>query len=212
MVLEKCIYQAAKTRALYESTNEPAGQPANNPPNSDGLWISIERILSWLLGSVDDLDGHFANSSVLTRTNTWNDCPKRLLTVAPSSSAWRELATLCAISVTRYSPHYLPSGLATWNCSILELCVSAKSPIGTSWAQMLAMLFQYRLFASLDACRVYRAASILSPLNPRCLVQTARSDPTSWSHWVQLAACPVTFSSSIRSTASWHSVRQMGQC
>ena len=30
-------YQTTKTRSLYKSTDEPAGQPADNPPNSDGL-------------------------------------------------------------------------------------------------------------------------------------------------------------------------------
>jgi len=30
-------YLAAKTRTLYKSTDEPAGRPAHNPPNSDGL-------------------------------------------------------------------------------------------------------------------------------------------------------------------------------
>jgi len=30
-------YQTAKTRALYESSDEPARQPANNLPYSDGL-------------------------------------------------------------------------------------------------------------------------------------------------------------------------------
>jgi len=31
-------YYTAKTRALYESTDGPTGQHADNPPNSDGLW------------------------------------------------------------------------------------------------------------------------------------------------------------------------------
>jgi len=30
-------YPTAKTRTLYKSTDGPAGRPADNPPNSDGL-------------------------------------------------------------------------------------------------------------------------------------------------------------------------------
>ena len=38
VILITYYYYTAKTRALYESTNGPAAQPADNPPNSDGLW------------------------------------------------------------------------------------------------------------------------------------------------------------------------------
>jgi len=30
-------YPTAKTRTLYKSTDQPAGRPTDNPPNSDGL-------------------------------------------------------------------------------------------------------------------------------------------------------------------------------
>jgi hypothetical protein len=36
-VLIKYYYQTAKAKALYESTDGPAGQPADKPPNSYGL-------------------------------------------------------------------------------------------------------------------------------------------------------------------------------
>jgi len=37
VILIKYKYRTAKPRALYESTGGPAGQPADNLPNSDGL-------------------------------------------------------------------------------------------------------------------------------------------------------------------------------
>jgi len=37
LILIKYNYQSAKARALYKSTDGPAGQPADNPANSDGL-------------------------------------------------------------------------------------------------------------------------------------------------------------------------------
>ena len=37
-ILIRYYYYKARTRALYESTDGPAGQPADNPPNSDRLW------------------------------------------------------------------------------------------------------------------------------------------------------------------------------
>jgi len=36
-ILIRYYYCTAKTRALYESTDGPAGQPADYPPNSNGL-------------------------------------------------------------------------------------------------------------------------------------------------------------------------------
>jgi len=36
-ILIRYYYYTAKTKALYESADGPAGQPADNPPNSDGL-------------------------------------------------------------------------------------------------------------------------------------------------------------------------------
>ena len=37
MILIRYYYETAKTRALYESTDGPAGQPVDNPPNPDRL-------------------------------------------------------------------------------------------------------------------------------------------------------------------------------
>jgi len=37
MILVSYCYQDTKATALYESTDGPAGQPADNPPNSYGL-------------------------------------------------------------------------------------------------------------------------------------------------------------------------------
>ena len=36
-ILIRYYYQTAKTQALYESIDGPAGRPAHNPPNSEGL-------------------------------------------------------------------------------------------------------------------------------------------------------------------------------
>jgi hypothetical protein len=37
LILIMFNYPTAKTRTLYKSTDGPAGQPADNPPNPDGL-------------------------------------------------------------------------------------------------------------------------------------------------------------------------------
>ena len=37
LILIIYTYPTAKTRTLYKSTDGPAGRPADNPPNSDGL-------------------------------------------------------------------------------------------------------------------------------------------------------------------------------
>ena len=37
LILIRHYHQTAKTRVLYEFTEGPAGQPAHNLPNSDGL-------------------------------------------------------------------------------------------------------------------------------------------------------------------------------
>jgi len=36
-ILIRYYYETAKAKALYESIDGPAGLPANNPPNSDGV-------------------------------------------------------------------------------------------------------------------------------------------------------------------------------
>ena len=48
LILVMYNYLTAKTRTLYKSTDGPAGQPADNPPNSDG-WGVLHRTLPELL-------------------------------------------------------------------------------------------------------------------------------------------------------------------
>jgi len=40
LILIMFNYPTAKTRILYKSTDGPAGRPADNPPNPDGLFVS----------------------------------------------------------------------------------------------------------------------------------------------------------------------------
>jgi len=72
-------YQAAKTRALYEFADRPAGQHADNPPNSDMLWNSIQQYPNWRLGFIDNPDSHFGVGLVLTRTRTQSNGPELFL-------------------------------------------------------------------------------------------------------------------------------------
>jgi len=101
--LVKYNYQAGKTRALYESTNEPAGQLADNPPSSNGLWISIEPYPNCRFRSIDDLNLQFGNTLVPTGTLTGSKSPEPLLTV-----------------VRRLEHRYLigakVAGTVKWNC------------------------------------------------------------------------------------------------
>jgi len=50
-ILIRYYYQTAKTRALYESTDGPVGQPADNPPNSDGsgdFHRMVPKLMFWV--------------------------------------------------------------------------------------------------------------------------------------------------------------------
>jgi len=90
VILIEYNYQTAKARALYESTDGRAGQPADNPPNPDSMgdvhWTVPELIvwvswrpkwrLLWQLGS--DLgtypkrrSGTVANTSCASRCVGW---------------------------------------------------------------------------------------------------------------------------------------------
>jgi hypothetical protein len=68
VVLVKYNYQAAKSGALYESTNGSAAQPTDNPGNSDGLGISIELYPNRRIRCIADQVQQFGNSSVPIRT------------------------------------------------------------------------------------------------------------------------------------------------
>jgi len=52
VILIRYYYYTVKTRALYESTDEQAGQPADNRPNSDGLW-DVHQTVPELMVLVD---------------------------------------------------------------------------------------------------------------------------------------------------------------
>ena len=83
VILVRYYYQTANARGLYESTDRPAGRPADNPPNSDELsdplWTLPELtvLMYWrpgrwiwqLFGFDQDLDleqrsGTFCNTTV----------------------------------------------------------------------------------------------------------------------------------------------------
>jgi len=82
-ILIKYYQYTAKTRALYESTDGLAGQPADNRPNSDGLW-DVHRTVPYLTVPVDWWPGPpIGNRSVQIRTITWCTGPEPLLTVGP---------------------------------------------------------------------------------------------------------------------------------
>jgi len=59
----------------------PAGQPAYNPPDSDGLGVHHVPYLSGKFGFIDDLDRQFGNGLVWTRTRTRSDGPELFLTL-----------------------------------------------------------------------------------------------------------------------------------
>jgi len=51
VTLMRYYYQRTKTRAIYESKDEPAAQPTDNPPNSDGLGDfhrSLPEVTVWV--------------------------------------------------------------------------------------------------------------------------------------------------------------------
>jgi len=80
MILVTYYCQTAKTRAINESTDGPTGQPADNLPNSDGLWELAWTILNCRFGYNDNRDRQFGNSLVPTRHRTWRDSLKPVLT------------------------------------------------------------------------------------------------------------------------------------
>ena len=51
MILIRHYYQTAKTRALYDSIDGPAGRPADDPPNPDGLvdiYHTLPELTVWV--------------------------------------------------------------------------------------------------------------------------------------------------------------------
>jgi hypothetical protein len=59
--------------------------PLDNSLTTRPIWmgweVAIEQFLSGQFGYIDDLDRHFGNCSVWTRTQTLTDCPEPLLTL-----------------------------------------------------------------------------------------------------------------------------------
>jgi len=134
-------YQIAERRALYKSTDGPAGRPADNPPPIQTCWqISIETYLNWRFGCIDNLERKFGNGLVSTLTRTQSNSLEPFLTLL-SRLLW-QLNTREHHWFHKYL-HYLEScflifrkvlistGLMLWN-TLLSRRLAQREPLGGS--------------------------------------------------------------------------------
>jgi len=92
-ILTRYYYQTSKRRALYESLDGPAGWPADNPPNWDGLGDFHRTVPEWMVrvyfqlptpiwqwfGFYPDPDPNRRSGTVATSSITYQHCEFQLI-------------------------------------------------------------------------------------------------------------------------------------